>query len=372
MGKVSLYDLLKPENDESPKTTNNTQKQQPEENGQSSSIGVSELFNNQPEFAEENDVSNLLKRYNQVQKHEFTEEQWRHFEEIYNSIPKNLPSEEKGFRLFAEQGLPMAFIYSKFLLKEEETFMVGNKVYRTNFDRIVDDLTGEPVIQVKNALKPRRGHNEPRKESVSVSDEKTDADLEGQYAFNLKDIPDEMIIKPSVLNKKKSSVTSRTQRRRLEERFRAKTENGLPLDRPIIEYTRKPFKMKVFVFSSQKDLEVRKDFVRNNLEAVYIDNEDDVLMVQPDDVLVWTDECNEEMEIIKRKYLGDSKNILAVQYHLGEPKSKYVIEEGVPIIPALNELNLLPIKTEIQNRYDEASLEYDVERTGDRYFNLRW
>ena len=88
-------------------------------------------------------------------------------------------------------------------------------------------------------------------------------------------------------------------------------------------------------------------------------------------MLVWTDECNEEMEIIKRKYLGDSKNILAVQYHLGESKSKYVVEEGIPIIPVLNELNLLPIKIEIQNQFKEALPEYNVERTGDRYFNLR-
>ncbi|KIU04502.1 hypothetical protein SC09_contig8orf00161 [Bacillus subtilis] len=373
MGKLNLYDLLKPDNEEPQKTlaSDNTQIRKAEESGQEASGRVSGFIKKQSEFAEENDISNITKRYNQAEKSEFTEEQWRHFEEIYNLIPKDLPSEEKGFRLFAEYGVPMAFIYNKFLLKEEETFLVGNKLYRTHFDRIVDELTGDPVIQQKNALKLSDKKEKPVSDNMSQAEEKTDADIEGQYAFNLKDIPDEMIIKPSTLNKKKSAVNSRTQRRRLEERFRAKTENGLLLDRPIIEQFRNSFELKVYVFSNQKDLEVRKDFVRNNIEAIYIDDEDDVLLVQPEDVLVWTDECNEEMEIIKRKYLGDSKNILAVQYHLGEPKSKYVVEEGIPIIPVLNELNLLPIIIEIQNRFKEALPEYNVERTGDRYFNLR-
>lgn len=372
LGKLNLYDLLKPDNEEPQKTlaSDSTQIRKAEKSDPETSV-VSAFLKNQSEFAEENDIPNMTKRYNQAEKCEFTEEQWRHFEEIYNLIPKDIPSEEKGFRLFAEYGMPMAFIYSKFLLKEEETFLVGNKLYRTHFDRIVDELTGDPVIQQKNALKLSDKKEKPVSDNMSQVEEKTDADIEGQYAFNLKDIPDEMIIKPSTLNKKKSVVNSRTQRRRLEERFRAKTENGLLLDRPIIEQFRKTFELKVYVFSNQKDLEVRKDFVRNNIEAIYIDDEDDVLLVQPEDVLVWTDECNEEMEIIKRKYLGDSKNILAVQYHLGESKSKYVVEEGIPIIPVLNELNLLPIKIEIQNQFKEALPEYNVERTGDRYFNLR-
>ncbi|MES9779223.1 hypothetical protein [Bacillus velezensis] len=93
--------------------------------------------------------------------------------------------------------------------------------------------------------------------------------MEGQYAFNLKDIPDEMVIKPSALNNKKTSVNSRIQRRRLEERFKVEKENGVLLDRPIIEQHRKPFELKVYVFSNQKDLEVIKDFVQNNIEAVY-------------------------------------------------------------------------------------------------------